>query len=138
MLSPSTDFALRLVRICGNLDTPQITIARVFKTAFILEASIVKKCLFVLIHCNLFVAPTMKSVIDLQLLFCFKCNAAIKTMNENQPLLYLISVTYRVNQRRDAPLTILRLKNVLIVAKTVLYYQKLRGDVGQSSTNFKG
>ena len=75
MLSPSTDFALRLVRICGNLDTPQMTIARVFKTAFILDASIVKKCLFVLIHSNLFVALTMKIFIDLQLLFCFKCTS---------------------------------------------------------------
>ena len=77
MLSPSTDFALRLVRICGNLDTPQITIARVFKTAFILEASIVKKCLFVLIQFNLFDAPKMLFFFtDLQLLSSFKCNSA--------------------------------------------------------------
>ena len=40
ILSPSTDFALRLVLICGNFETPQMTIASVFKTAFIFDASI--------------------------------------------------------------------------------------------------
>ena len=40
ILSPSTDFALRFVLICGNFETPQMTIASVFKTAFIFDASI--------------------------------------------------------------------------------------------------
>ena len=55
MLSPSTDFAFRFVLICGNFDTPQMTIASVFKTAFIFEASILYINLSNSIHFIIFV-----------------------------------------------------------------------------------
>ena len=43
ILSPAVDFAFRFVRICGNLETPHIKIAMVFRIGLIFDTSIFKE-----------------------------------------------------------------------------------------------
>ena len=43
ILSPAVDFAFRFVRICGNLETPHIRMAMVFRIGLIFDTSIFKK-----------------------------------------------------------------------------------------------